>query len=99
MGSRAGASRIVCGGSPVSGRHIILAPGRAHAIIVLSVAEVCALHTLAVAALDESGRAIHAGVSKHSSGQSSVDAGRRAAEVLADVRRALDKQLPPGDGR
>ena len=77
----------------MNGRHIVLSAGRGHAVIVLTVAEVRALHTLAEAALSEAERVLAAlgGVSKHSSGQSSIDAGRRAAEVLADVRRAMDK--------
>jgi len=83
----------------MSGRHIVIPYGRGQAVIVLSVAEVCALHTLAEIALSDAQRARQAvsGASKHSSGQSSVEAGRRAAEVLADVRRAMDKH-PSRDG-
>jgi len=85
----------------VSGRHIIIAPGVLRAVIVLSVPEVCALHTLALAALsdEERARQVFAGDSKHSSGQSGVDATRRAAEVLADVRREADKPPTPGTRR
>jgi hypothetical protein len=78
-------------------RHIVLPPGRGHAVIVLTVAEVRALHTLAHAALGDAERALGtlSGVSKHSSGRASVDAGRRAAEVLAEVRRAMDRHPTP----
>jgi len=81
----------------MSGRHIIIAPGVLRAVIVLSIPEVCALHTLALAALsdEERARQVFAGTSKHSSGQSGVDAAHRAAEVLADVRRATGKQPTP----
>lgn len=73
----------------MTARHIILPAGRASAVIVLTVAEVCALHTLAAAALDDSGRAIHAGASKHSSGQPGIDAAIRAVAVLAGARADL----------
>jgi hypothetical protein len=75
----------------MSGRHIIIAQGRGYAVIVLTMAEVSALHTLAQAALSDGERALGAlgGVSKHSGGKSSVEAGRRAAEVLAEARRAM----------
>lgn len=74
----------------MTARHIILPPGgRGYALIILTVAEVCALHTLAAAALDDSGRAIHAGASKHSSDQSGIDAALRAVAVLAGVREDL----------
>jgi hypothetical protein len=75
----------------MNGRHIIIAQGRGYAVIVLTMAEVSALHTLAQVALSDEEQALDAlgGVSKHSSGKSAVDAGRRAAEVLADARRAM----------
>jgi len=81
----------------MNGRHIVLPPGRGHAVIVLTVAEVRALHTLAQVALGDAERALGtlSGVSKHSSGQASIDAARRAAEVLADVRRTMDKHPTP----
>jgi hypothetical protein len=75
----------------MSGRHIVIAQGRGYAVIVLTMAELSALHTLAQAALSDEERALGAlgGVSKHSGGKSTVDAGRRAAELLADARRAM----------
>jgi hypothetical protein len=79
----------------MSGRHIIIPPGRA--VIVLTIAEVCALHTLALAMLSNEKRAreVFGGASKHTSGMSSIHAGQRATEVLADVRRAMDKNPTP----
>jgi len=81
----------------VNGRYIVIPPGPGRAVIVLTVAEACALHTLVQAILSDPKRAREAfdGGSKHSSGQSSIHAGQRAAEVLADVRRAIDKHPSP----
>jgi hypothetical protein len=81
----------------VSGRYIVIPPSPGRAVIVLSAAEVYALHTLAEAALSDPKHAREAvsGASKYSSGQQRLDAGRRAAEMLADVRRAMDKYPSP----
>jgi hypothetical protein len=81
----------------MSGRYIVIPPSPGRAVVVLSFAEVCALHTLAQTALSDWNRARQAvsGASKHSSGQQQLDAGMRAAEMLADVRRAMDKYPTP----
>jgi X-X-X-Leu-X-X-Gly heptad repeat protein len=81
----------------MSGRYIVIPPSPGRAVIVLSAAEVLALHILVEAALsDPSGaRQLVSGASKYSSGQQRLDAGRRAAEMLADVHLALDKYATP----
>jgi hypothetical protein len=85
----------------MSGRHIIIAQDRGYAVIVLSVAEVRALYLLVLAGLADGDRAqLAVGVSRHG-GLSSVEAGRRAAEILAgalaDMRRAVGRPAPPED--
>lgn len=75
----------------MTARHIILPAGRASAVIVLTVAEVCALHTLAQSALSDAERALQTvtGTSKHASGQASIQAAVRAVDVLAGARGDL----------
>jgi hypothetical protein len=75
----------------MTARHIIIAQGRGYAVIVLTMAEVVALHILTTASLADGPRALAslAGASKHSGGQSSIDAATRAVEVLAGARGDL----------
>jgi len=81
----------------MSARHIIIAQGRGYAVIVLTIAEACALHTLAQTALGDARQTRHvfSGALRQASGQAGLDAVRRAAEVLGDLCRAAGKRPTP----
>jgi len=69
----------------VNGRVIVLPPGRGHIVVILSPAEARALRLLALASLATGDLArLAVGTSKFA-GTSSIEAGRRAVDLLAGL--------------